>query len=66
MQHNQVYVLTAVIGGLLYNEMHVFHTSTMLVASSHNIYPCGIDTAVTENIGKLGDILFDTVKGVCE
>ena len=38
----------------------------MFIAGGDNINSCGVDTAVSENIGELGNIFFDTVKGTCE
>lgn len=38
----------------------------MFISGSCNINSCGVDTAVTKNVGKLGNILFDAVKGTCE
>ena len=34
----------------------------MFGAGGDNVNPCGVDTAVTENVGKLGNVLFDAVK----
>ena len=34
----------------------------MLRAGADNIDPRGVDTAVTENIGEFGNILFDAIK----
>ena len=34
----------------------------MLIACGNNIYPCRVDTAVTEDIGELGDVLFQLVE----
>ena len=46
----------------LYNQTHTFHALTVFCAGRDNIDPCRIDAAVTENIGELGNILFNTVK----
>ena len=35
----------------------------MLESCGGDINPCGVDTGMPENIGQLGDILFDAVKG---
>ena len=35
----------------------------MLGAGRHHIDACGIDARVSENVGKLGDILFDAIEG---
>ena len=46
--------------------MHVFHAFAVLAAGGNDIDPCGVDTAVAENVGKLCKILFDPVKHACE
>lgn len=38
----------------------------MFIPGSDNINSCGVDTAVSENVCELGNILFDAVKGTCE
>ena len=38
----------------------------MLCAGRHNVYSSGVYTAVTENIGKLGNILVNAVKNTRE
>ena len=35
----------------------------MFGAGGHNVDTCGVDGAVTQDVGKLGDVLFDAVKG---
>lgn len=42
--------------------MHIFHTAAVLGAGGDNVNPRGIDAAVTENICKLGNILFNSVE----
>ena len=51
---------------ILYYQPHIFHTLTVFIAGGNDINSCGVDTAVTENIGKLGNILFNPVKHPCE
>ena len=46
----------------LYNQPHLFHTLTVLCAGRNDIDSRRVYTAVTENIGKLSNILFDSVK----
>lgn len=46
----------------LYYQPHIFHLAFMFSTGSNNVDPCGVDTAVTENVGELGYILFNTVK----
>jgi len=50
----------------LYYQPHIFHTLTVFVAGGDNINPCSVDTAVTENISELGDVLFNAIKGTGE
>ena len=38
----------------------------MFRAGGNDINAGGVNTAVTEDVGKLGDVLFNTVKGTCE
>ena len=38
----------------------------MFIAGSDNINSCGVDTAVTEYVCELGNVLFNTVEGSCE
>ena len=44
----------------------MFHTLTVFCAGRDNIDSCRIDAAVPENIGELGDVLFDTVEDAGE
>ena len=46
----------------LYNQTHTFHALAVFCAGRDNIDPCRIDAAVSENIGELGNILFDAVE----
>ena len=77
LQHNADYVIAAVFGGYfsirrsrhsakLYYQPHIFHTLTVFVAGSDNINSCGVDTAVTEYVCELGNVLFNTVEGSCK
>ena len=50
----------------LYNQTHTFHALTVFCAGRDNIDSCRIDAAVPENIGELGDVLFDTVEDAGE
>ena len=38
----------------------------MFITGSENINSCGVDAAVTDNIGELGNILFNPVESSCE
>ena len=42
--------------------MHIFHTATVFGAGGDNIDSCGVNAAVSENVGKLGNILLNAVK----
>lgn len=46
--------------------MHIFHAAAVLGAGGDDINSCGVDVAVTENVGKLDDVLFDAVKNAGE
>ena len=52
--------------GFLYDQPHMLHPFAVLIAGGDDINAGGIDTAVTENIGKLGDIFFDPIKYSCK
>ena len=62
IQHNHDYVIAALTSAFLYNQPHTFHTLTVFCTGRDNINSCCIDATVPENVGKLGDILFDTVE----
>ena len=40
----------------------MFHPAAVLCASGDDVNSCGVNTVVTENVGKLGNVLFDSVK----
>lgn len=44
----------------------MFHPSAMFITGGNDVNTGGVDTAVTENIGELGNILFNAVKHPCE
>ena len=67
VQHNVDYVITAIsVAVFLYDQPHIFHTLTVFIAGINNINAGGVDTAVTENVGELGNILFNAVKSAGE
>ena len=43
-------------------QMHIFHSLAVLRAGGDDINSCCVNAAVTENIGKLGDVLFDSIE----
>ena len=45
-----------------YNQPHILHSSAVLVACGYDIDPRGVYTAVTEDVGEFGDVLFQPVK----
>ena len=45
-----------------YNQPHIFHTFTMLGAGADDINARRVYTAVTEDVGKLGNILLYAVE----
>ena len=45
-----------------YHQPHIFELFTMFLAGGYDINPSGIDAAVTEDVGELGDIFFNAVK----
>lgn len=45
-----------------YHQPHIFKSLTMLCAGGNDIYTSGVDAAVTEDIGELGDVLLDAVE----
>ena len=50
----------------LYYQPHIFHPLTVFGASADDIDAGRVDTAVTENVGKLGDVFLDTVEDAGE
>ena len=77
LQHNADYVICAVFGSYfsirrsrhsakLYYQPHIFHTLTVFIAGSDNINSRGVDTAMTENISELGNVLFNPIECSCE
>lgn len=44
----------------------MFHTLTMFRAGRDNIDPRRVDATVSENVGELGNIFFDTVEHPCK
>lgn len=45
-----------------YHQPHILHPPATFFAGRYDVYSCGVDAAVTEDIGKLGDIFFNSVK----
>ena len=67
MQHNADYVLSRRSGRLFsYNQPHIFHAFAVFDAGGNDVNAGSVDTAVTENVGELGNIFFDTVKHSCK
>ena len=63
MQHNADYVICRYRGyRFLYYQPHIFHLAFMFCTGSNDVDPSGIDVAVTEDICKLGNVLFNAVK----
>ena len=48
------------------HQTHFLHAMTMLHSRGHDVDACGFDAAVPEDIGELGDILFDVIKRACK
>ena len=47
----------------LYDKTHAFHFATVLDARRNDIDARRVDACMSENIRKLGNVLFETVKG---
>ena len=45
----------------LYNQPHIFHTLTVFRSGGDDINSCCVDAAVTEDVGELGNILFNPI-----
>ena len=45
-----------------YHQPHILHPPAMFFAGRYDINSCGVDAAVTKDVGKLGDVLLDAVK----
>lgn len=66
-QHNADYVASRRIRWLfLYDQVHIFHSSAMFRTGGNNINSCCVDTAVTQNVRKFCNILFNAVKCACK
>ena len=66
-QHNADYVASRRIRWLfLYDQVHIFHSSAVFCAGGNDINSSCVDTAVTQNVGKLCNIFFNTVKCACK
>ena len=51
---------------MLNNQVHIFHSSAVFRAGGNDINSCCVNTAVTQNVGKLCNIFFNTVKCACK
>lgn len=58
----EIMLLCLLAEHFLYHKPHILHTLTVLCACGNDIDSGGVDTAVTENVGKLCNIIFDAVK----
>ena len=47
-------------------QVHIFHSSAVFRASWNDINSGCVDTAVTKNVGKFRNILFNTIKCACK
>ena len=70
LQHNADYVSAAKFGGCfcffrLNYQPHILHTVAVSRSGGDNINSCGVYAWMTENICKLGNILFNSVKHPC-
>ena len=45
-----------------YHQPHILHPPAMFFAGRYDIYSGGVDAAVTEDVGELGDIFLNAVK----
>ena len=61
----KIMFLSPVISALKY-QVHSFNSALMLRAGGNNVNSSGIDTAVSEDICQLGDILFYSVECSCK
>ena len=57
---NSIYNITQIM--CLYHQSHILHSLAVFRAGGDDINPRGIDAAVAEDIGELGDVLFQPVK----
>ena len=44
----------------------MFHAFAVFVSSCDDVDACGVDAAVAEDVGELGDVFFEAVKGAGE
>ena len=67
LQHNTNYVISTASSGDFFalfsdDQPHLLHSLSVLRSRRNDIYARRVDTAVSENIGELGDILFYPVE----
>ena len=46
----------------LYDKPQPFDFAAVFGAGGHDIDSCGVDAAVPQNVGKLGNVLFDAIE----
>lgn len=60
--HNSHYVVSL----FLYNQPQPLDLSSVFGSGGHDIDAGGVDAAVAQNVGRLGDVLFNAVEGAGE
>ena len=61
----KIMFLSPFISALKY-QVHLFNSALMFCAGGNNVNTSGIDTAMSEDICQLGDILFYSVECSCK
>lgn len=65
-----IMLFTADFGGffifMLNYQVHVFHSFAVFRTGGNDINSSRVNTAVTQNVGKLCNIFFNTVKCACK
>ena len=62
LPHNENYVVSL----FLYNQSQPLNFSPVLGSGGHDVDAGGVDAAVAQNVGQLGDVLFNAVEGAGE
>ena len=57
------YHIMRIMWRILYHQAKALDLAAVLGAGGHDIDAGGVNGAVTQNVGKFGNILFDSVKG---
>ena len=61
-RHWYAHNIICIMWRLLYDKPQPFDFAAVFGAGGHDIDSCGVDAAVPQNVGKLGNVLFDAIE----